>query len=154
MAYPSVITPRTMGQAIHLCFSEGRASGSLMVTTSPDGLRQAMAQACGERIITPSSTACPPTRVSSPLSRAGSNWTAAKKRKFCRQRRIVIGCCFEEGRLQVRRLDYHRIQEITRIIRSARRRVSPYISVDCPEMSVWHPEPPTAAIAVIGHSIE
>src|ERR1039458_5431589 len=40
-----------MGQAIHLCFSEGRSSGSLMVTTSPEGLRQAIAHACGERII-------------------------------------------------------------------------------------------------------
>src|SRR5580704_1811125 len=101
IAWPSVITPRTTGQPIHVCCSDGRSSGSLCVTISPEGLRTAMPQACGERIMTPSSTACPPTRVSSPLSRAGSNWTAAKKRTFFRQRRIVIGCCFEEGRLQV-----------------------------------------------------
>ena len=36
-------------------------------------MRTAIPQACGERIITPSSTACPPTRVSSPLSKAGSS---------------------------------------------------------------------------------
>ena len=63
---------------------------------SPEGLRTAMPQACGERIITPSSTACPPTRVSSPLSRAGSSCTAAKKRKIFAaflKCRIVIGCC-------------------------------------------------------------
>src|SRR5579859_768791 len=89
MAYPSVITPRTIGQPIHLCFSDGRSSGSLMVTTSPDGLRHAIAQACGERIITPSSTACPPTSVSSPLSSAGSSWTATRKRASCRQHAIV-----------------------------------------------------------------
>src|SRR5580700_1414581 len=86
------MTPRIMGQAIHLCFSEGRSSGSLMVTTSPDGLRQAMAQACGERIITPSSTACPPTRVSSPLSRAGRSCTATRKRARFRKERTVIRC--------------------------------------------------------------
>src|SRR5208282_1316469 len=58
-----------------------------------------MPQACGERIITPSNTACPPTRVSSPLSRAGSSCTAVKKRKICHQLRIPVGCCIEEGRL-------------------------------------------------------
>src|ERR1700727_2506672 len=92
MAYPSVITPRTIGQAIHLCFSEGRSSGWLRVTTSPEGLRQAIAQACGERIITPSSTACPPTNVSSPLSRAGRSCTATRKRTRFRKERTVIRC--------------------------------------------------------------
>src|SRR6202162_1955333 len=92
MAYPSVITPRTMGQAIHLCFSEGRSSGSLMVTTSPDGLRQAIVPACGGRIITPSSTPCPPTRVSSPLSSAGKSCTATRKRTKFRKERTVIRC--------------------------------------------------------------
>ena len=61
MACPSVITPRTTGHAIHLCFSEGRSSGSLWVTISPDDLRTAIPQACGERIMTPSITAWPPT---------------------------------------------------------------------------------------------
>src|SRR5580698_5781960 len=92
MAYPSVITPRTIGHAIHLCFSDGRSSGSLQVMTSPEGLRQAIAQACGERIITPSSTACPPTRVSSPLSSAGNNWTATRKRTRFRKECTVIRC--------------------------------------------------------------
>src|ERR1019366_9208989 len=101
IAFPSVITPRTTGQPIHLCWSEGRSSGSLWVTISPEGLRTAMPQACGDRIITPSSTAWPPTSVSSPLSRAGSNWTAARKRKNCRQRRIVIGWYPGEERLQL-----------------------------------------------------
>src|SRR6266550_3920319 len=87
------MTPRTIGQAIHLCFSEGRSSGSLMVTTSPEGLRQAIAQACGERIITPSSTACPPTRVSSPLSRAGRSCSAVRNRRFCRKNFIHLRCC-------------------------------------------------------------
>src|SRR6266496_1188364 len=63
-----------------------------------------MPQACGERIITPSSTACPPTRVSSPLSRAGSNWIAARKRKICRKR-MRVRCSFGEGRLRL--LAYH-----------------------------------------------
>src|ERR1700688_3742725 len=102
MAWPSVITPRTIGQPIHLCCSEGRSSGSLWVTISPEGLRTAMPQACGERIITPSSTACPPTRVSSPLSKAGKSCTAAKKRTICCQRRIAIGCSTEEGRFEAR----------------------------------------------------
>src|SRR5271165_4675454 len=92
MAYPSVITPRTIDQAIHLCFSDGRSSGSLKVTTSPEGLRQAIAQACGERIITPSSTACPPTRVSSPLSSAGKSCTATRKRTKFRRECTVIRC--------------------------------------------------------------
>src|SRR5580704_8693531 len=86
------MTPRTIGQAIHLCFSEGRSSGSLMVTTSPEGLRQAIAQACGERIITPSSTACPPTRVSSPLSSAGKSCTATRKRTKFRRERTMVRC--------------------------------------------------------------
>ena len=42
IAWPSVITPRSTGQAIQGCFSERRSSGSLWVTISPDGLRQAM----------------------------------------------------------------------------------------------------------------
>src|SRR5262249_4722702 len=45
----------------------------------------AIPQACGERIITPSITACPPTRVSSPLSRAGSSCRAARKRRNSRE---------------------------------------------------------------------
>ena len=64
IAWPSVITPRSTGHAIHGCFSESRSSGSLCVESSPDGLRQVMAHACGLRIITPSSTAWPPTSVS------------------------------------------------------------------------------------------
>src|SRR3984957_16699333 len=51
-----------------------------------------MAQACGERIITPSSTACPPTKVSSPLSRAGRSCTATRKRTRFRRERTVIRC--------------------------------------------------------------
>src|ERR1700722_13798176 len=51
-----------------------------------------MAQACGERIITPSSTACPPTKVSSPLSRAGRSCTATRKRTRFRKERTVIRC--------------------------------------------------------------
>src|SRR5690348_13364128 len=81
MAWPRVITPRTSGQPIHLCFSERRSRGSEWVTIVPLGWRTAMPQAWGERIMTPSRTAWPPTRVSSPLSSAGSNCTAARKRK-------------------------------------------------------------------------
>src|ERR1700736_3146096 len=84
------MTPRIIGQPIHLCFSEGRSSGSLRVAISPEGLRQAIAQACGDRIITPSSTACPPTRVSSPLSSAGRSWTATRKRTKFRKERTVF----------------------------------------------------------------
>src|SRR5271170_4072118 len=91
MAWPSVMTPRITGHPIHLCFSESRSRGSLWTETSPDGLRQAIPQAWGDRIITPSSTACPPTRVSSPPSSAGSNCTATRKRDHVRQNCIGIG---------------------------------------------------------------
>src|ERR1700722_5759491 len=100
------MTPRTIGHDIHLCFSEGRSSGSLMVTTSPDGFLQAIAQAWGERIITPSSTAWPPTRVSSPLSRAGRSCTATIKRtKFLKERTRIK--CSRRGK-SATTLGYHR----------------------------------------------
>src|ERR1039458_8910948 len=92
MACPSVMTPRTTGQPIHGCFSESRSSGSECVEMVPSGLRTEIPQACGERIITPSSTACPPTRVSSPLSSAGRSWTAVMKRRYWRNFPIAIGC--------------------------------------------------------------
>jgi len=40
--------------------------------------------------MTPSSTACPPTRVSSPLSRAGSSCVAASNRRYCFQKVIDL----------------------------------------------------------------
>src|SRR6185312_11699680 len=89
IAWPSVASPRTKGHPIHLCFSEGRCSFSLCVVISPDGLRMAMPQACGERIITPSTTAWPPTRVSSPPSRIGSSCRDTRKRRNGRQYLIV-----------------------------------------------------------------
>ena len=82
IAWPSVTSPRTNGQPSHLRFSAARSSGSLWVTTSPLGLRMAMPQACGVRIITPSITAWPPTSVSSPPSRAGKSWMAARNRRI------------------------------------------------------------------------
>ena len=45
IACPRVMTPRTTGHAIHLCFSESRSSGSLWEESSPEGLRQVMAHA-------------------------------------------------------------------------------------------------------------
>src|SRR5208337_270976 len=46
IAWPSVMQPRMIGQAIHLCCSEGRSSGSECVARVPSGLRMQMPQAC------------------------------------------------------------------------------------------------------------
>src|SRR3954451_13015276 len=100
------MTPRIIGHAIHLCFSDGRSRGSLRVTNSPEGFRQAIAQACGERIITPSSTAWPPTRVSYPLSSAGKSWRAAGNQgRFEIAARLLDAP--EQGKTQT--LGYHRL---------------------------------------------
>ena len=96
IAWPRVITPRTMGHPIHLCFSEGRSRFSLWVAISPEGLRTAMAQAWGERIITPSSTAWPPTKVSAPPSSAGNSWTAMRKRQILRKEHMILRWCFRK----------------------------------------------------------
>ena len=80
IACPSVITPRIRGHPIHLCFSESRSSGSLWLINSPFGFLHVMPQACGVRIMTPSSTAWPPTSVSSPPSSAGRSCRLTKNR--------------------------------------------------------------------------
>src|SRR5258706_5075920 len=89
MALPSVIKPRMIGQPIHLCFSDIRSNGSAWTITSPEALRQAIPQAWGDLIITPSSTACPPTRVvSSPFSITGKSCKAVENRHQMERNRI------------------------------------------------------------------
>src|SRR5258708_20879519 len=90
MACPSVTRPRMKGSAIHLCFSEGRVSTSQCVAISPGAFLTAIPQACGDRIMTPSSTACPPIRASSEaLSSAGSTCNTRKELKILRSLFIV-----------------------------------------------------------------
>src|SRR6266508_2551272 len=77
--------PRMNGQPFHGLFSLALTNGSEWVASSPSGLRMAMPQAWGDRIITPSRTAWPPTRVSSALSRASEScravWNLRRERK-------------------------------------------------------------------------
>ena len=65
--------------------------GDSCVTTSPSGRRTAVHTLCGARIITPSMTACPPIKGSSPLSSTGMScrWVATRQNWWIRLRSII-----------------------------------------------------------------
>src|SRR4029077_16157388 len=90
--------------------------GSLWVETSPEGLRQAMAHACGERIMTPSSNAWPPPRVSSPPSSADRSCTATKNRANVRKNCMMVRCSF--GGRSSSHQEYHSLPWFGRVIRT------------------------------------
>src|SRR6516225_3554055 len=64
-AWPKVAKPRKIGYLSQGYFSAGRSRKLWTTAIEPFGFRTATAYECGERIITPSMTACPPTSTSS-----------------------------------------------------------------------------------------
>src|SRR4051812_5722920 len=85
IAPPRVTKPRMRGHFRIGWRSVSRGSVLSSVTISPDGLRTATQKLWGDRIITPSITACPPIKVvSSPLSKTGSSCICANRRTNAR----------------------------------------------------------------------
>ena len=88
--WPSTPQPRMRGSAQSRLVSESRFALFSCVTIWPSGLRTATQYECGVRIITPSMTAWPPIKGSSPLSRTGRSWLWAHSLANCRIRRNMI----------------------------------------------------------------
>src|SRR6476661_5275828 len=75
----SATTPRITGQRRIECFFSQDVSGEAVTSISPSGVRTATAQVETPRIITPSSTACPPTGASFDAIRRPSGRRVALK---------------------------------------------------------------------------